>query len=295
MQAAKFKHPVVRDLAWAGFSEPLLHCANYPPAGLTFSPFWERHLAALDQDPASLLAFLGERASGRLGLYYERLWQYLLEHDPDIELIGHNVPVRDKHKTAGEFDCLYRCLRSNTHIHLELAVKFYLGVHSENAWLGPNVRDRLDRKVDHLTSRQIRLGEHPASRDVLAALGIHACEQRIDMKGYLFAPAAGMPAPEGFNVKNALQHWLPVGAFDPAAPGHYQWYVLPRARWLGPYRATPEDAISKAELLTVVRSELQRTKRPLQLVACDEDGYERKRCFVTPDDWPHADLSHQSE
>ena len=243
----------------------------------------------LDRDPAPLLRFLGDRPRGRLGLYYERLWQYLLTTDPEIEMIGSNVPVRKGSHTVGEFDCLYRCLRSNECVHLELAVKFYLGAARQGRWYGPNARDRLDKKVDHLLSHQIQLSLTPAAQGVLSELGVTQCTPRIDLKGYLFAPAAGMPSPEGYSKKHSMQSWLPVSQFDiEKAPADCHWQLLPRARWLGPFRSEVSAAQGTDALATALRC-LQGIKdRPLHVVACDRNGEEQARCFVTPDGWPDA-------
>ncbi|MEE4660883.1 MAG: DUF1853 family protein [Halieaceae bacterium] len=292
MTQAFFKHPCVRDLAWAGFATPLLTCAGYAPATLHPEPFWHRHLAALDASPGPLLRFLGSSPQGRLGLYYERLWQYLLHTDPDVELIGHNIPVRDSGRTVGEFDCLYRCLRTGKVIHLELAVKFYLGVKAQDAWLGPSVRDRLDRKLEHLITRQIQLSKHPAARAVLTSLGIDSCEPHIDIKGYLFRRNLTMTAPPGFNSKNALHRWLPFAEIDSLQQQALAWQVLPRTRWLGPALTEPGSTPSFQDLYNALGRTLEQTGRPAQLVGCDDQGREVARCFITPNDWPDClDLS----
>ncbi len=289
MELPIFKHPAVRDLAWAGFSPPLLTGALFQDCGLRTGNWWPEHLADLDRDPESLLEFLGERPAGRLGLYYERLWQYLLTHDPDIELLANNLAVRDQGRTIGEFDCLLWSARLERHIHLELAVKFYLGVTGTGRWLGPNVRDRFDLKLDHLIQRQITLSRHPAAQDALKDLGISNCEQRIDLKGYLFAPSAGIAPPDGFNPASQLHHWLTLSAFqEHKGSASEHWHHLPRHRWLGPHWAGGTQPLSREQVAVLVQEEIARLGRPQQVVACDASGRERERWFVTPDDWPIA-------
>lgn len=284
-----YRDPFVRDLAWAGFSPLLMHGPGLQGAGLALNSFWSEHLAGLDRDPAPLRDFLGGTPGGRLGLYYERLWQYLLTEDPDTELIAHNLPVRDGGRTVGEFDCLYWCRRRETHVHLELAVKFYLGVPGSDIWLGPGQRDRLDQKLERLISHQSRLAMQPAGQRVLRETGIENCVSVVDIKGYLFAPGGGLSPPPYHNPHNPLREWYRLSEFLAlkALPEHWRgWQKIPRRRWLSSHAVQDGQERSGAELVALLQSQLKHGGRPLQLAACDEHGLEQRRCFVTPEDWP---------
>ena len=192
------KTPVVRDLAWAGFAAPLLqieHLSGQKAAisspVLLWEGFWQETLARLDHDPAPLLLHLEQRRGKRLGLYFESLWHFLLGEDPQTEVLATNLPVHENGRTVGEFDCLYYCARREQSIHLELAVKYYLGNPADGTWLGPGCNDHLDRKLDHLLQQQIRLSRHSASQDLLAKLGATEPALEIGLKGYLFSPPDG--------------------------------------------------------------------------------------------------------
>ncbi|MDJ0878554.1 MAG: DUF1853 family protein [Halieaceae bacterium] len=290
-----YRDPYVRDLAWAGFSPLLMRGPGLAGAGLEFNTFWRDHLAQLDAKPDTLREFLGDTPSGRLGLYYERLWHYLLLQDPDTKLLAHNLPVQDGRRTVGEFDCLYWCRRRESHVHLELAVKFYLGVPGTDVWLGPGQHDRLDQKLHHLTSHQSRLAMHPAAKTALRKLGIEECQGVVDIKGYLFAPENGMPAPEYHHAANELRHWHTLTEFSELhADGDMDWQEIPRRRWLAPYASEDGPVRSSDELMEMLESQLQGDGRPVQLAACDDHGREQTRCFVTPDDWPSRFASQES-
>ncbi len=284
-----YRDPFVRDLAWAGFSPLLMQGPGLQGAGLAFNDFWCDHLDRLDADAGELRDFLGDTPDGRLGLYYERLWHYLLSRDPDSELLAHNLRVQDGRRTVGEFDCIYWCRRRKTHVHLELAVKFYLGVPGSPLWLGPGQRDRLDEKLHHLTAHQSRLGEHPAARDTLRGIGVEHWVSLVDIKGYLFAPQAPHPAPDYHNPHNPLRAWYHLSQFMQldALPGDaWSWQTIPRHRWLSPYLVEGGREQSAQDLLELLENQLGTGGRPLQLAACGPDGREQRRCFVTPDDWP---------
>ncbi len=281
--------PLVRDLAWAGFSPLLIRGPGLAGAGLELTDHWRHHLAQLDRDPSPLREFLGDTPCGRLGLYYERLWHYLLEHDPDTELLAHNLAVQDGHRTVGEFDCIYWCRRRETHVHLELAVKFYLGVRGTELWLGPGQHDRLDQKLHHLTARQSQLSLHPAARPVLSKLGAERCISVVDIKGYLFAPIPGVAAPEHHNPSNPLRIWYTWSQFtqlEPLPDDWLGWQKIPRRRWLSPYSAEDGQIRGTDEMFDLLQSRLKHGSRPVQLAACDAEGLEQQRCFVTPDNWP---------
>ena len=104
----------VRDLAWACFSPALLHSNVLADAdqdiancGLSLSPAREQWLMEIDRHPEELLRHLSKLHNKRLGLYFESLWHFFLQQDPQVDLIAHNLAVRTPHKTVGEFDCLY--------------------------------------------------------------------------------------------------------------------------------------------------------------------------------------------
>lgn len=290
----RFYHdPFVRDLAWAGFSPLLIRGPGLQGAGLELNEFWRQQLDRLDADSSGLRDFLGDTPGGRLGLYYERLWQYLLRHDPDSELLAHNLRVQDGHRTVGEFDCIYWCRRREAHVHLELAVKFYLGVPGSPLWLGPGQRDRLDQKLHHLTARQSRLGEHPAARDTLRKLGVEQWLSVVDIKGYLFAPQPSTAPPEYHNPDNPLRSWYRLSEFlqlDASPGSDWSWQKIPRRRWLSAHCVEDGHERSEKELLELLEAQLVRGGRPLQLAACGPDGREQRRCFVTPDDWPTVNI-----
>jgi hypothetical protein len=294
----ELRNPVVRDLAWACFSPPLLLNHHLPECDegienchLAITPARAARLRQLDQDPAELMSHLGGTSPARLGIYFEQLWHYFLHTDPDTELLAHNLAVRDGGRTLGEFDILYLCKQRRQHIHLELAVKFYLGVPASETWLGPGQQDRLDLKIAHLIHRQIRLGGHPRGRAALGRLGIENLQQQIEVKGYLFAPETGSPAPPpGYNPGLALSGWYNIEQFQALeAPeaGWMGWHIISRQRWLSPVLISdPSQLPTHQALLVDLQKQLHAGARPLLLACCDQNGQERRRCFVTPARWP---------
>jgi len=256
-------------------------------------------LETLDRDPGRLIQFLSERAGTRLGLYFEWLWHFFLLEDARTALLAHNVAVTDGARTLGEFDCLYYCQQRQRAVHLELAVKFYLArVHRDRqtqpdglqGWLGPNSRDRLDLKMDHLMQRQTRLGESEAGRLKLAAMQIHRPLREVAVKGYLFKHyrEADCP-PQGFNPRSRLEPWLHVNELDSFLQHRPEkWFrPLARRRWLGPAQASDSGpSLNANELIVTAQQALDEHPRPLLVAALDSAGNESARFFITGVAWP---------
>lgn len=299
----------VRDLAWACFSSSLLltphldggasGADNCRPELTAARQAW---LQDLDRDAAPLLEHLLERPSHRLGVYFEQLWHFFLQRDPDVELVARNLPVHEGGRTLGEFDCIYYCLRRRRHVHLELAVKFYLGHRRYEDddqpgrlrdWLGPNTADRLDRKVQHLMQRQIRLADQPAAAEQVQALAIGPLLREVEIKGYLFQDWANpLPPPPAINPQSSLHSWCRIGqlaGFLARRPVR-SYLPLPRLRWLSPAQLPAGDSrLDDGQLLARLAEQFERGQPPQLIAALDDSGAEVQRFFVTDNDWPGTD------
>ena len=298
----------VRDLAWACFAPSLLHAQqladdgqNIANCGLRLTAHRLAWLESLDRDATALLQHLATQRSHRLGVYFEHLWHFFLEQDPDVDLVAHNLPIQHEGKTLGEFDCIYFCHQRQRHFHLELAVKFFLGHHHSttdeyashwNEWLGPNTNDRLDRKIEHLMQRQIQLGKQPAARQVLEKLGIAELTREVEIKGYLFRSFMdALPPPYGFNPDGRLCHYVELpqldtylAAYDKRSTYHY--LVMPKRRWLSPASQGVDIRQNSATLGNTLGQHFTQDSRPQLVAALDPAGEESRRFFVTAAGWP---------
>lgn len=187
-----FKHRCVQDLAWAIRSPPMI-------SGFIADTNWWNtkqleqeyqiylpQLQQLDKDPAALEAALEKTKSHRLGHYFEALMAFWLQTTPAYELLLNQFPLRNQHRTLGEIDYLVRDLHTGKIIHIEVAVKFYLGKDGLNNmanWHGPELQDRLDKKFNHLSAHQTQLSRKYPDL-VPYAVDEYACI----VKGRLFYP-----------------------------------------------------------------------------------------------------------
>ncbi|QFU76402.1 DUF1853 family protein [Halioglobus maricola] len=284
-------HTAVRDLAWACFSTPIIECCDLqwegPPAAncqLGLSSQRMAWLEALDRQPDALEAHLADAKSARLGLYVESLWHFFLTQDPLVDLLSTNLAVREGGRTIGEFDVLYYCHQRRRHVHLELAVKFYLcspGLDGSEwrHWLGPNRRDRLDLKLDRLIQHQLALSARPESAPLLAELGIDNPLREMEIKGRLFAQNPDVSKkPPGWPANKNMDCYLRAHSSDLAASIPAGGQPLERRQWLAPV-----DASSLPQ-----REDKDRGDRAFVAAEFDRAGREKRRYFVVPPDWPDS-------
>ncbi len=308
MIAQSYKNPEVRDLAWACFAPAMMRTeqlsADSQPVGncgLELTLERQEWLTSLDQNPVPLRDHIAGIRSHRLGIYFEGLWHFFLQQDEQVDLIAHNLPVRDGGVTLGEFDCLYYCHQRGAHFHLELAVKFFLSNRRDTTsdqpsqlreWWGPECQDRLDLKLGHLMNRQIQLADLPPAQVCLSALGIEQIGREVEVKGYLFQSIRDpLSSPDGYNKQQTLNHWVHLedlaqytGRMLPK-----QFITLSKLQWLSPIVAGPGAALLTAEeLLRAMQEHFDTDSRPQLVAALDGSGSELDRFFVTGNDWPHG-------
>lgn len=303
----ELKNQQVRDLAYSCFSEPLISNFNQfesetAPAHCSLGLTEKRidWLRQLDRSPNRLLAFLDQVRPRRLGLYHEALWHFFLQHDDEVELVSHNLQVAQDGKTVGEFDVIYRDLKGNRYVHLELAFKVYLQAGSGEEislaqWLGPNVNDRLERKLEHMLNHQCRLSLHDAGREKLQAMGVGQIHREISLRGYLlghdrFDPGNNLP--DQVNPDCSKGSWLPVSKIVPILDRHERWMPLSRLEWISPVGNDPETGYAPSEFADYLRQQVEQSDLPIMIAALDASKLTRPneaaRIMVTPDSWPET-------
>jgi len=191
----EFRNQAVRDLAWAISTPPIISSAVYPcrwPTSAWYQEIYKNTLPwfhELDQDCSSLDSLLAEQKDRRLGKYFETLWFYWLSHHPRYEILAHNLQIIIDGETLGEMDFILFDKKNKKTLHWEMAIKFYLGIDDTRQmrnWHGPNLRDRLDLKVNHLLNKQSMISKDHRVAGWLQKQGLVVDHCAVILKGRLY-------------------------------------------------------------------------------------------------------------
>ncbi|WP_235937086.1 DUF1853 family protein [Vreelandella azerica] len=311
-----WRSSVMRDMAWLLNAPDLVTLGNIPgrpslaTLGLQSSADIDAWLHC-QQDALHHLP-LRELRHARMGHYHERLWHYLLDHAPGTRLLARNVRIFAQRNTRGELDMLYRTCQNPTPIHLEVAIKFYLGLpdgpgaaDSQSRWIGPGGFDSLDIKRYHMQHRQLPLSTTADARralrhwltprDSLANNGPEpvAIAHQMAMPGILYYPwHADLPPPEGATPEHRRGIWChasdwPALAASLAPDTLATWLTKPH--WLAPPPLEQWHSLAEIVEQTHLYADQKQTgpKRwPQQLMCYTPADDQTTRIFIVPNQWP---------
>ncbi|PXX95280.1 DUF1853 family protein [Halomonas sp. LBP4] len=300
--------PLVRDLAWVLLAPDLLDMPwtgrpTRAELGLADDAALAGWLDALEANPDALAHRIGATLRGRMGLYHECLWQFLLETAPGTRLLAHNLRIHRDKVTLGELDLLYRHRGDPTPVHLEVAIKFYLGLpegpgapSDQARWIGPGGADSLATKREHLHQHQLRLTETIEAREAIRALmqpdmsgtsRAPALHRRLAIPGVLFYPwHTHLPPPEEATVDHLRGTWLfwrDWRRFRDGLPRGTRGAWLRKPHWFALPR--PGDLLPLRELESQLAQHFGQPAPPVQIMLGRRGGG-KQRLFLVDDDWP---------
>ena len=284
------RNEIARDLWWVLASIPMLHDV----------PQFPQHTEGEQRDICrALLPFIRtidamsfEEASAaigidgwRVGLYFETLMAALIRAHPAWTLVGADVPIRQDGRTLGAFDFIVRTA-DGAYQHWEIAVKFYLLLGDPmhwNHWLGPNQRDRLDKKVNRMRHHQIPLSRRTAALEVLHAFGATSIEQHVALlKGIFFVEWGDRPIgpPHASMAPSGL--WVCEG--DVASVNHQfsdsAWIPRHKPFWLAPIASCAD-----ADVHDQLPKNVSRPQMWSRVHHINGQLEEAERWFVVPNRW----------
>lgn len=197
------KHQCTRDLYW-------LLSSHYPlnPNVAQFRLFPEEvllemvevhksFLVELDDCPREFENYLTEKPTRRLGIYAERLMAFFFDHSPHINLITHSFQVIRNGETLGEIDFIIEW--KGELYHIELAVKYYLGIDDLNEfknWIGPSGNDNLALKLTKALDQQLSLAKE---KEVIQLVDGRTITSYLFLKGKFYTNAAYEELPNWMN------------------------------------------------------------------------------------------------
>jgi hypothetical protein len=222
----------------------------------------------------------------RVGYYFESLVGYWLQQITGWQLIASDHPVRQEKRTLGAYDFIVRNDQDRVE-HWEVAVKFYLrrGEHAEwSHWVGPNQRDRLDKKVNRMRDHQLVLARRDVGQAALEELGVSKVHQQVALlKGAFFTEWGSSPAGPAGSRSDAEGRWADASRLSELAHAFPEshWVRRDKPFWLAPLREV-ELGSEAGRLPTHVQ-------RPEMWARLERDPTgaweEAERWFLVPADW----------
>lgn len=283
--------PAVRHLAWLCHTPQLLSSPlSFEPARY-LPPSHLEKLEAWDLDLGTAPPLLREPPQRRLGFYFERLYQVLLEDLLGWDILLKNQQIQSNGRTIGELDFVVHNRIEDRIEHHEIAVKYYLGVARpgyRTLWYGPNARDRLDLKTDNLLHHQSRRTHQPETQELLEKADIAGpLTARIFMPGYLFYPGGvTISAPDYVPDNHLRGSWLYLS--KARAMDTSRWIQLHKPHWIGPWL---QDVPPEPETAFEALERIERHAVPALFAVLENDTpngvwRETDRIFVVPENWP---------
>ncbi len=236
------------------------------------------------QPPSAYPPQAAHFTSPRLGFRFEQLWQQYIElMDWPAQF---NLQIRSAERTLGELDALLKTPQGV--MHLELALKFYLGFGDD--WIGPNRRDRLADKIRHTRDHQLAMAQQPETRAALDPEWQPSQSQAL-MRGCLFHaanPAFRGALPAEVNAEHWRGYWCHIQDAPQLLP-QGQWYILSKPDWISPMCAPL--AVDRDTLLHYCQRHFQSLDGGLcaALLQYHQGQWiEQQRWMLMANDWPRS-------
>jgi len=234
----------------------------------------------LDNDSSELDELLANQKDRRLGKYFETLWYFWLCNQSRYDIVENNVQINIGGATLGELDFILFDNKEKKTLHWELAVKFYLGAgdtREMSNWHGPNLRDRLDKKVEHLVSRQSVISQDRRVVEWLAGQGIKIDRCTVILKGRLYFPWLAKRAGNSIEAMLPLEcsssllygWWFTPAEFDAEFDEQQQFIPLINSGWLERISTEPSNEYyAKRGIFDAVSDGRVRFPLHVQVVNC---------------------------
>jgi hypothetical protein len=137
-----------------------------------------------------------------LGKRAEYFFKFCVEHSSNYQLLLSNIQIFKGKITKGELDYIIKDLRTNTTIHIELVYKFYIYnpsiksteksaiLQELHKYQGPNGKDHLVRKLNHLKNHQLPLLYTAEAAELLGShdIAVEKIKQQVCFLAHVFIP-----------------------------------------------------------------------------------------------------------
>ena len=263
---------------------PLLADSDHRlPVELFPSPcFNEQVLSRAARYPQILSSTFKPSERQPLGRLFEQVVHAALKYGYPDRTIFANVRLASK-SHPGELDFVIADLGKT--IHLEVAIKFFLYLPdsrpSKSRFFGPQLKDRLDLKLDKLIAKQLA---HDIPKDL--TLSTSQTTRALWLTGLLSYPARDFVQSHfpqfpalGLNPSHNKGWWIRARDI-PELFRDDRFVILAKPQWIAPIpllSTLQEHALSQAEISAITE--------PTFALRFSKEGEPLDRGFIVPNDW----------
>lgn len=281
---------LICDLKWVVKSPGLLAIA---PQQVSWSLLADNYfsncaewLVEIEKNPAILIAFFSSEQQFILGKYFEKLLHFIFKYYDGFSLITVGLQVEKNSRTIGEIDFIYRDLTHHKTIHLEVAVKYYMGYCSSakhTMWIGPNGMDSLEGKIKKFSTQLSMAG----FADQLKDFNPSTFERKVLLKGYLFKHIGSKLMPHFYNQDVLTGRWLYISELGKIIVAKCKYIILPKWYWLGFYFDHNLEIFTGNEIMEAVSAEIESVGKGILLAKLEGTSNKiETKYMIVPNHWP---------
>lgn len=233
--------------------------------------------------PENLIEFFNSDEQLILGKYFERLLSFFFENYHQFELFYSGKQLFHGKTTLGELDFIYRDIPLDELIHLEVAVKYYMGFKNSSKhdmWIGPNGSDSLDKKMKKF-EKQLKLSEN------MDQLQLEINSKKVLINGYLFKHYKSANWPYFSHISDENGIWMYIDEMENVIDKKGYYLIMPKHSWLSFYIDPDRILLSASEAINKVNDQIKEIGKGIMLVKINEQNNSvLEKYIIAPKKWP---------
>jgi hypothetical protein len=222
-----------------------------------------------------------------LGKRAEYFFKFCVEQSSNYQLLLSNIQIFKGKITKGELDYIIMDQRTNSTLHIELVYKFYIYnstitstekspvLQELNKYQGPNGRDNLVRKLEHLKNHQLPLLYTSEAVELLKThdIAIEKIKQQVCFLAHVFIPHQLWDHKFKYIHKSSISGYYYKSSAFAKAETENTYFLPEKYAW----KMTPQElptSYTFHEALTLTNDSLERGFAPLLWMQLADKSFE---------------------
>ncbi|AUC79760.1 DUF1853 domain-containing protein [Nonlabens sp. MB-3u-79] len=222
-----------------------------------------------------------------LGKRAEYFFKFCVEQSSNYQLLLSNIQIFKGKITKGELDYVIKDLRTNSTIHIELVYKFYIYnptitstekspvLQELNKYQGPNGRDNLVRKLEHLKNHQLPLLYTAEAVELLKShdIAVEKIKQQVCFLAHVFIPHQLWDHKFKYIHKSSITGYYYKSSAFAKAETENTYFLPEKYAW----KMTPQELLTSYtfhEALALTNDSLERGFAPLLWMQLTDKSFE---------------------